>query len=475
MVTGIKSPLSTMLSNMSTATRVGTPRVTSNVASSAAASASTKVTFGSQTQAIAAIYSLSPQKISAASATSQSNATIQALMQAVQGSSSVSSLSTLGSALLDNLKENRGDFSQAVTAADTELGAGSTNKSAVSLDITTRSGSTVHLTLSQQEGGVAVSVKTEGEALNDDEAAAVASLGEAFQSVLDGLGKQPPELDITGLTKFNSSVLKSVDLKTDLRSGDDSLQSLNFHTDSDESWVGYQDADFSLKMTSDRGLSNDPGDRVAQQIALAAYDKQFDKARIDGHGDRNQMELLKSVFHALNTPQSDSIDVTGKSTEVRAGSGSSTPSNGLNDFSLSLTQTSKSINPARLDEKESFSYQASQTTEESRSYDGSRSVKQTAHNHLSASWYQQLDPSIPLSLNKDKTSQNYIYHTLENDEVNTTTLNYNGKGLLASINNQTQVNNLETMKKYVVGELVDQINTPEKYQRENMTKLLKEL
>lgn len=474
MVTGIKSPLSTMLSNMATATRVGTPRVSNTAALPAAANASTKVTFGSQTQAIAAIYSLSPQKISA-SASTQSNSAIQDLMQSALGGSSVSSFSSLGSALLDNLKESRGDFTQAVTGTESELGASATSKSAISLDITTRSGSTVHLTLTQQNDGIAVSVKTEGNQLNDDEAEAVAALGKAFQSVLDGLGKQPPELDISGLTKFNSSVLKSVDLKTDVRNGDDSLQSLNFHTDSDESWVAYQDADFSLKMTSDRGLSNDPGDRVAQQIALAAYDKQFDKARLDGHGDRKQMELLKSVFHALNTPQSESIDVTGKSAEVRAGSGNSRSSTGLNDFSLSLTQTSKSINPARADEKESFSYQASQTTEESRSYDGSRSVKQTAHNHLSASWYQQLDPSIPLSLNKDKTSQNYIYHTLDNDEVNTTTLNYNARGVLASIKNQIQVNNLETMKKYVMGDLVDEMNTPEKYNRETLKKLLNDM
>lgn len=474
MVTGIKSPLSTMLSNMSSATRVGTPRVTSTAASPTAANASTKVTFGSQTQDIAAIYSLSPQKISA-SASTQANSMITDLMQSARGGASVSSFSGLGSALLENLKENRGDFTQALTRTNAEASVGSVGKSALSLDITTRSGATVHLTLTQQDDGIAVSVKTEGNQLNDEEAEAVASLGKAFQSVVDGLGKQPPELDISGLTKFNSSVLKSIDLKTDVRNGDDSLQSLNFHTDSSESWIAYQDADFSLKMTSDRSTSNDPGDRVAQQIALAAYDKQFDKARIDGHGDRNQMDLLKSVFHALNTPQSESIDVTGKSAEVRTGASSSSPAKGLNDFSLSLTQTSKSINPARADEKESFSYQASQTTEESRSYDGSRSVKQTAHNHLSASWYQQLDPSIPLSLNKDKTSQNYIYHTLENDEVNTTTLNYNSKGQLASVRNQIQVNNLETMKKYVMGDLMDEINTPEKYNRETVKKLLSDL
>lgn len=37
MVTGIKSPLSTMLSNMATATRVGTPRVSNTAALPAAA------------------------------------------------------------------------------------------------------------------------------------------------------------------------------------------------------------------------------------------------------------------------------------------------------------------------------------------------------------------------------------------------------------------------------------------------------
>ncbi|MGK9174875.1 hypothetical protein KXR87_16885 [Yokenella regensburgei] len=432
------------------------------------------MTFGSQTQAIAAIYSLSPQKISA-SDTGVSNATIQVLLHTAQSGSSISSLGGAGRALLETLKENRGDFTQAVAATDTAPGMAPANKSAISLDITTRSGSTIHLSLTQQDGGVAVSMTTEGDALNDDEAEAVASLGKAFQSVLDGLGKQPPELDISGLTKFNSSVLRSIDLKTDVRNGDDSLQSLNFHSDSDESWVAYQDADFSLKMTSDRSQSNDPADRVAQQVALAAYDKQFDKARIDGKGDRNQMELMKSVFHALNTPQDETINVIDNPGDVRVGGGSSAPAKGLNDFSLSLTRTSKSINPARLDEKESFSYQASQTTEESRSYDGSRSVKQTAHNHLSASWYQPLDPSLPLSLKKDKTSQNYLYHTLENDEVNTTTLNYNAKGLLAGIRNQTQVNNLETMKKYVMGDLVDEIHTPEKYNRETLQKLLADL
>jgi hypothetical protein len=122
---------------------------------------------------------------------------------------------------------------------------------------------------------------------------------------------------------------------------------------------------------------------------------------------------------------------------------------GLSDFSLSLTETEKAINPYRMDEKESFAYQASQSTQESTSHDGSLSVKQTLHTHLTASWYQALDPATPLSLNSSKNSQNYLYHTVDNEETNATTFNYNAKGLLTSIGNHTQVNNVETVRKYV--------------------------
>lgn len=469
MITGIKSPLASMLSRMSfSSTSADSSRMVKDLTLPAAANSSTQVTFGSQTESIASTYNLSPKKISA-TATDQASDVIQSLMQNAQENDSINGFSGLGSALLNNLKDNRADFTQAIAGSD--LGAYSTRKSAVSLSITTQSGTTVRLSLARQNDGIAVSVKTEGGELTDAEAEAIGELGKAFQSALDGLGGETPKLDIGDLTKFDSTLLKSVDLKTDVRQSDNSTQSLNFYADDTKRYVAYQDLDFSLKLTSDRSTLTG-GSLLEQEMALKAYDKQFDQARIDGHGDRNQMDMLKSAFHALNTTQPTTTPTLPDTTVVRVGANAKPQFGGLNDFSLSLTQAEKSINPSRMGEKVSFSYQASQTTSETEESDGSRSLKQTTQNRLSASWYQPLDPSIPLSLGTTKASQNYVYHTLERDEVNSTTMNFDNKGVLASIKNESQLNKLETMKKYVMGVLEDKSETPEKYKRESFMDLL---
>ena len=454
-------------------TQVGTAvRAASSNNAVANNNTSAKVMFGSQTSEISAVYSLSPKKMSTGVA-QQSNPIIEGLMQSALGSASVSSMAGLGSALLGNLKEPRGDFTQALTGVSTDVGASAgANKSAVTLSIATKSGSTVHLTMTQQDNGIAVEVKTEGEALNDDDAAAVANLGSALSKALSGLGQQPPKLDISGLTNFDSNRLKSVDLKTDIRNGDDSLQSLNFHADDKARSVAYQDGDYSLKMSSDMSKAALAGSYGQQQLALKAYDDKFDKARIAGNGDRGQMEAMKSVFRALNTTRdAESAKVTPGQNLTLDTSGVSQLS-GLNDFSLSLVQTEKSPNPLHEEEKDRFAYTASQSSEEQTRDDGSKTVKQTARSHLSAAWHEAIDPSIPLALNKMKSSQNYFYHLVENDEENTTTLNYNGRGQLASVGHNEQVNNRSTVQKYVLGKLVDQTVTPEKYANSNVRSLL---
>ena len=156
------------------------------------------------------------------------------------------------------------------------------NDSAISMDIVTQSGTRVQLVMSQQDDGMTVQLKTDGEALNDDEAAAIAGLGKALGETLSGLGKQQPQLDISGLTQFDTRLLKSVDLKTDLRNDDKSLQSLNFHADNKTRSTAYEDGDFSLKMSSDMAHSAFAGNAAQQQIALSAWDSKFDKARTAG-------------------------------------------------------------------------------------------------------------------------------------------------------------------------------------------------
>lgn len=477
MISGIHNKtFLTTLSNLTSSVGNSSPTVKSNsTALPAAASASAKVMFGSQTAEIAAVYSISPTKISdAAKASTQADSALSGLMQLGLSNEGVSSLSGLGGLLLSNYADNLGDVSQALTSAGLDASTSFSTKSAVSLDITTQSGSVVHLNLTRQSDGIAVELTTEGGKVSDDEATEIAKLGNAFQSALNGLSEQPPKMDVSGLTQFDSSLIKSVDLKTDLRTGDLSQQSLNFHADGSERWIAYQDNDFSLKMTSDTSNPSLVGNAAEQQAALNAWDSKFDKARRDGHGDSDQMAMLKSAFHALNKTQTKDDSKASSSGVIQMGGDGKVQIRGLSDFSLSLTETEKAINPYRTDEKESFAYQASQSTQESTAHDGSLSVKQTVHTHLTASWHQALDAATPLALNSSKNSQNYQYHTVDNEETNTTTFNYNAKGYLDSIGNHTQVNNVETVRKYVRGELVDKTITPERYERNNLLNMLSE-
>lgn len=396
---------------------------------------------------------------------------IQSLMHSVMTGGSSIGFNGLGGVLLAQLQDNPGDLTQVLTSAQVgESAVRAGQDSAVALTITTRTGITVSLSLTRQSDGMAVEIKTSG-TLSQDESEAIAGLGEAFQKALDGLAQQPPKMDLSGLTKFDSSILKSVDLKTDIRSGDTRLQSLNFRSDDAERWVAYQDQNVSLKMTSDRSQNANGGNAFQQQLTLSAYDKQFDKARSEGN--KAQMDMLKSVFRALNesTASEQGEATTSANTAIRLGSNAASRLSGLNDFSLSLSETEQAINPWRYEEKKSFAYQASRTTENNRLNDGSGTVKQTTHAHLSASWYKPLDASTPLSLNMKKSSQNYYYHPLEQDSLKTTSLNVNNQGQLASVGTTSQISNRETVTKYVLGEMIDSVVTPEEENKENLLKL----
>lgn len=439
----------------------------------AASAASAKVIFGSQSSEIAEIYSISPQKRVTTPA-GMNSTQIQNLMHSVMTSGPSIGFNGLGSVLLSQLQDNPGDLTQVLTTSQVgENAVRAGQDSAVALTITTQTGVTVSLSLTRQSEGMAVEIKTSG-TLSKDESQAIAGLGEAFQKALNGLAQQPPKMDLSDLTKFDSSILKSVDLKTDIRSGDTKLQSLNFRADDTERWVAYQDRDVSLKMTSDRSQNAHGGNAFQQQLTLSAYDKQFDKARSDGQGNKAQMDMLKSVFRALNegTASAQSETATAASAGIRLGSDGASRLSGLNDFSLSLSETEQEINPYRSEERKTFSYQASQTTENNRLVDGSGTVKQTTHAHLSASWYKALDASTPLSLNMKKSSQNYYYHQLEQDSLKTTSLNFNTQGQLASVGNTSQISNRETVTKYVLGEVIESFVTPEDENDESLIKLL---
>ena len=209
MITGINNKtFLTTLSHLASSVGNSSPTVKSNASAlPAAASASAKVIFGSQTAEIAAVYSMSPTKISdAAKASTQADSALSGLMQLGLSSEGVSSLSGLGGLLLSNYADNQGDVSQALTSLGLDNNISFSTKSAVSLNITTQSGSVVHLNLTRQSDGIAVELTTEGGKASDDEAAEIAKLGNAFQSALNGLSEKPPRMDVSGLTQFNLSI-----------------------------------------------------------------------------------------------------------------------------------------------------------------------------------------------------------------------------------------------------------------------------
>lgn len=472
MLSGINNSFLSSLTRITPTMRSSSTGITLPVA----ASASSKVMFGSQTAEIATLYNLSSEKLKSSTAVANDDV-IQSLMANALGKESISSLSGLGGMLLSNVVAQRGDYTQALSGTDLDNRVMFESEPAVSLSIETQSGSTLRISLARKSDGIAVSVKTEGRELDDTEAAAVAKLSKAFQSAINGLAHDPKELDIDGLVDFDRSIFKSIDLKTDVRRSGVSQQSLNFHADMSERWVAYKDADFSLKMTSDRSDPSQAGTLAEQEATLNAWDEKFDKALSDGRGDWDQMRMLKSTFRALNKASGDE-KVGDKPAPVQlqmTEDDDQSRFKGLNDFSISLTQQERSINPLRLEEKDRFSYSASQSTEETKRGDGTRSLTQTTHSHLSAAWHQTLDPAFPLALDTTKASQNYTYTTVENDERNSTSLNFNDKGLLESIGTHSQVDNLKTVKKYVRGEMVDETSTPEKYEREKVLKILLEI
>ena len=77
-------------------------------------------------------------------------------------------------------------------------------------------------------------------------------------------------------------------------------------------------------------------------------------------------------------------------------------------------------------------------------------------------------------MNMMKSSQNYIYHQLEQDSLNTTSLNFNNQGQLASVGTTSRINNHETVTRYVLGEVIESLTTPEEEEKENLLNLLED-
>lgn len=431
--------------------RVQTPQSTRN---SQPATASSVVTLGNGTS-LSAVYSLNAKK--SVNTAGLISSQLSTLLDTNVRASSADAFQGVGKALLTRLTDNPQDVTLAsVSGAQASDGTRAQDR-AVALSITTQSGVNVNIGMTRNANGLVVELKTTGGELSEEETAAIAALGDAFQSALDGLAQKAPALNVSGLTAFDSTLLKSVDLQTDVREEATSIQSLSYRADSTQRALSYKTSDVSFAITTDLSHPETIGSYGQQQAALANWTSQLNSARSRGQGDRDLVELFKQSFLAVNSQYGSNEADTSHNIITRTNDNATQQQlSGLADYSATFTQTEKSTNPYRKDERDAFSYSTAQTTERQ----NSRSLTQKITTQLQASYHEALDKTIPLNLTSDPLSQNYLYHQINDETTRETQLAYNDKGEIKSVRTSTDTHDSEIVKKYNAARLVDETHTP---------------
>lgn len=328
------------------------------------------------------------------------------------------------------------------------------------LSVKTASGALVELSPASDGSGIQITLK-QGK-LSETERSALDKLSESFQKTMNGLTQQPPRLDLSGLTKFNSAVLTSVDLQAKV-TGDNKL-TLDFHADSNmrsvKSTGTLGSVDISVDMSKRSAIL---GNESQQQRALNQYLKQFDRAQSRGEGNSTLMTMFKDAFTALNSNYSDSATSAKNSQQTLYLSLTRSDKNmltGLADFSASVTQTPVNTNPLRLGEADSFSYQVSQTSTIVGTSDQNRNITQKQQSHLTASFHKPLTAGLQLNLTTDKNSQNYAFTQIDDKAESTTDIQYR-QGAMVSATLDRSASTSTRVQTFIKGWLESDATTPQ--------------
>ncbi|WP_421504567.1 hypothetical protein [Erwinia rhapontici] len=338
------------------------------------------------------------------------------------------------------------------------------------LSVKTASGAEVELT--QASDGSGVQIKVNKGTLSEAERSALEKLSDGFKKAMEGLTGQPPRLDLSGLTRFNSAVLTSVDLQAKV-TGENKL-TLAFHADTNTRSVKSTGTLGTVDISVDMSKRAILGNESQQQRALSQYLKQFDRAQSRGEGNSTLMTMFKDAFTALNSHYDSSTPAQSRPQTLYL-SLTRTDKNmltGLADFTASVTQTPQSPNPIRLSEGDTFSYQVSQTSTLSGTSDQNRHITQKQQSHLTASYHKALTSGLQLALTADRNSQNYFYTQIDDKAESTTEVQYR-KGALVSATLDQSASTSTRVQKYVKGELMSDVTTPE--QKSTSTDLLGKL
>lgn len=341
---------------------------------------------------------------------------------------------------------------------------------AISLKLTTASGATITLSLASDENGLAVSATVDGAELNEQELKGLASLADGFQAAIDGLTKQPPSLKLDALVKYDPNLFSSLQMNATLETASGDQQVFDLSLDDKARNLSLQGPSGNLKLDLDTRDSSLLGNANQRQAAISNYLDQFDAAQKRGKGDKDLANLFKDAFVQLNSV--DDGKTPGSSGPVSSKSDRMLLT-GLADFSASIGQTEKSVNPLLQAETDRFEYRVSQSTTTQGKALSARSIQQDQQSHLSAAYHVSLNPQVPLALGKDYESQNYRYHEIEDTASSSTRLGYNKDNKLVEASATQQASQNERVRTYVLGVLENETNTPKSVsQTRNLTGLL---
>ncbi|MFM0198605.1 hypothetical protein PQR53_01850 [Paraburkholderia fungorum] len=397
----------------------------------------------------------------------QSNTDAVSLVMAVNYTSGTTAgqFNNLGSALLDRFKTTDSDFSQSVTvgSADASGATGGVGASShgpqdhIRLTIQTASGVEVDIKIDSGDGTLGVSVQSGG-TLSDAERSALAKLADGFQNAIDGLSAAPPKLDLSGLTQFDPSVLASVDMQFNVTGAGQNNISAEFSQNSSAKSVSLTDSAGTVNLKVDTSDSAIWGSGAQRDQAIASYLAQFDNANAKGHGNKELMSIFKDAFTQMNSDYGDSTQqLPGTAYAPWLAQSDQAMLTGLGDFSASITDTAESSNPLLPNQKDTFSYQVSQSTSTKGDLMNG-AISQNQQSHLRASYHEALSGG-PVELSLSPESQNYNYIQISDDASSTVKIQTERGNLILATLNQTSSQSIR-QSQYVRGMLTSDVTTP---------------
>ena len=328
------------------------------------------------------------------------------------------------------------------------------------LGIVTRSGVKVDLTLASLDDGMAFQVSANGE-LSDAERSALSRLAEGFQGAIDGMAAADPQIRIGALAQFDSKALQSVDFHAQVTQPG-GTQTLDFHADDKQRKVAIGGPSGNAEVAVDTSKPASLGTKEQQAKAIDSYLKQFDQATERGHGDKKLVSMFKDAFSDLNrTAVREEAPQTGLTLPGQWSLADEDHAvlTGLADFSASVTQAPKWINPLRSAEKESFSYSVSQDTRIDGPRVDDRTVSQTQQARLTAQYHAPVKKGGDLKLDVTPQSQTYEYHQIDDTADSNVELGYKDGRLFKAALRQS-ASQSERIQIYAMGKLMSDHTVP---------------